>query len=119
MKDEIKEKIRQWYIDDDLISILNYITNLQEQYSELRDDLDGIIEGNIRLQEENKVLKELNVCVGCDNNSDYKSIIDKAIEYNYELQERYCHSALFDDLVASKIYEITEKQLNILKGEDK
>ena len=43
----------------------------------------------------------------------------KAIEYCYELQERYCHSALFDDLVASKIYEISEKQLNILKGEDK
>lgn len=45
--------------------------------------------------------------------------IDKAIKYCYELQERYCHSALFDDLVASKIYEISEKQLNILKGEDK
>lgn len=49
----------------------------------------------------------------------YKQRIDKAIEYCYELQERYCHSALFDDLVASKIYEISEKQLNILKGDDK
>ena len=31
MNDEIIEKIRQWYIDDDLISILDYITNLQQE----------------------------------------------------------------------------------------
>ena len=54
-----------------------------------------------------------------EENVELKKRIQKAIEYNYELQERYCHSALFDDLVASKIYEITEKQLNILQGEVK
>ncbi|MBR5227486.1 MAG: hypothetical protein IKV94_02500 [Clostridia bacterium] len=47
---------------------------------------------------------------------DYKSRCKKAIEYNYELQERYCHSAIRDELVASKIYEITEKELNILQN---
>ena len=33
------------------------------------------------LQEENKILKELNICVGCNNNPDYKSRIEKAINY--------------------------------------
>ena len=47
---------------------------------------------------------------------DYKSRLEKAVKYNYELQERYCHSALYDELVASKIYEITEKELNILQN---
>ena len=32
------------------------------------------------LEEENKKLKELNVCVGCDNNTDYKSRNEKALE---------------------------------------
>lgn len=83
----------------------------------------------LKLQQENERLKEL-----CDkyeeehNNEfkiwkeerydllDYKSRCEKAIEYNYELQERYCHSAIFDELVASKVYEITEKELNILQN---
>ena len=39
------------------------------------------------LEEENNTLKELNVCVGCDNNPDYKSRIDKAIEYIEENTE--------------------------------
>ena len=33
------------------------------------------------LEEENERLKELNVCVGCNNNPDYKSRIDEAIKY--------------------------------------
>ena len=70
----------------------------------------------------NKWLIELNdgkfVDINILNNNyeDYKSRVEKAIEYNYELQERYCHSALFDELVASKVYEISEKNLNILQG---
>mgnify|MGYP003300580292 CR=1 FL=1 len=49
---------------------------------------------------------------------EYKSRNEKAIKYNYELQERYCHSALYDYLVASKIYEISEKNIKLLNGGD-
>ena len=102
MKNEIKEivvddgELIAYYKDgsfqafDTLLQeVLDYITNLQES--------EAYYYGQYK---------------------DYKAKNKKAIEYNYELQERYCHSALFDDLVASKIYEITEKQLNILQGED-
>ena len=43
--------------------------------------LNSILDYIDELEEENKTLKELNVCVGCNNNPDYKSRIDKAIKY--------------------------------------
>ena len=66
------------------------------------------------LQEENKTLKELNVCVGCNNNPDYKTRIDKAIEY---LKNNACFSDKYfcDDL---DTYECKEL-FNILQGSDK
>ena len=39
------------------------------------------------LEEENKTLKELNVCVGCDNNPDYKTRIKELEEENKKLNE--------------------------------
>lgn len=100
--------------------------NVIKMYNDMQNDIDELVIQKARLREENERLKanKLNDYMSKDNTyyKDmliYKSRIDKAIEYNYELQERYCHSALFDNLVASKVYEITEKQLNILNGGDK
>ena len=104
-KDEMKELLENIEIldntdyilhSDKAKRLLDYITNLQEENERLAKDCDM---WNRKYNEE------------FDKNS-------RAIENNYGLQEKYCHSALFDDLVASKIYEITEKQLNILQGED-
>ena len=87
---------------------------IYKRYYEQKDKIKQLEEENERISNLYKTYEEANDLwiKKCDN---YKSKIDEAIEYNYELQERYCHSALFDDLVASKIYEITEKQLNILE----
>ena len=83
-----------------------YIT-LEEDYgtcelenSKLRDKIK-------ELEEENKTLKELNVCVGCNNNPDYKSRIDKAIKL---LKEDY-----FEDGSGNNVEEV----IKILKGEEK
>lgn len=40
------------------------------------------------LQEENKQLKELNVCVGCNNNPDYKSRNEKYKKVINEIKEK-------------------------------
>ena len=56
--------------------------------------------------------------IGLNKGISYKTRCKKAIEYNYKLQERYCHSALYDELVASKIYEISEKNIKLLNGDD-
>lgn len=65
------------------------------------------------LEEENKTLKELNVCVGCNNNPDYKSRIDKAIEILESKKhcERLCGGR------DGKTF--TEQAIDILKGEEK
>lgn len=64
------------------------------------------------LEEENKTLKELNVCVGCDNNPDYKSRIDKAIDYIIERYDYQSH-ALTHTFDKDNVREL----LKILKGE--
>ena len=66
------------------------------------------------LEEENKELKELNVCVGCNNNPNYKSRIDKAIEY---IRSEY---TITDDDVYLALYSsdgTLGKLEKILKGE--
>ena len=90
----------------DLKIVLDYITDLQDKELSLENKIDILESEILQLKADKKYLL------------DYKSRIDKVIEYNYELQERYCHSALFDELVASKVYEISEKNINILQGED-
>ena len=49
----------------------------EEYYNIFKDILDYIT----NLQKENKILKEQNICVGCENNPSYKSRIDEAIKY--------------------------------------
>ena len=96
-------------------SILDYITNLQEENEHEKEHDEKMLKTYKRVV--NLFKKDL---ITMSNlYTEEKSRNEKAIKYNYELQERYCHSALFDELVASKIYEITEKQLNILTGGNK
>ena len=68
--------------------------------------LNSILDYIDELEEENKTLKELNVCVGCNNNPDYKSRIDKAIKL---LEEDY-----FEDGSGNNVEEV----IKILKGEE-
>jgi hypothetical protein len=90
------------------MKIEEYIT-LEKDYgtcelenSKLRDKIK-------ELEKENKTLKELNVCVGCDNNPDYKKRIYKAIEY-IELKSTI-HKTYCLDREEMKVL------LKILKGE--
>ena len=66
--------------------------------------LNSILDYIDELEEENRILKELNVCVGCNNNLDYKSRIDKAIKL---LEEDY-----FEDGSGNNVEEV----IKILKG---
>ena len=111
MKNEIKEKIRQWYIDDDLISILDYITNLQEENERLKNEpltnkisrIDSVVSNIYR------------------ENEDYKSRFDKAVEYMKTiyfslLSNNKNYNNLYIKLLDTKQ---GNKLLNILEGVDK
>lgn len=80
------------------------------------------------IEEENKMLKELNVCVGCEDNPTYKARIDKAIEYIRNNSYKFLYYEETDegqiDLSKCK-YRITplretkvKQLLDILKGSD-
>ena len=87
--------------DNEIKAMYDYIINLQKRNKELEDGFKSTTEElceyaeksdkleirngmlrneNTELKEENETLKNLNVCVGCDNNPSYKARIDKAIE---------------------------------------
>lgn len=66
------------------------------------------------LEEENKTLKELNVCVGCDNNPDYKTRINKAIEF---IKDNASYDEDINRCVDDLIYNECDELLKILKGE--
>jgi len=109
MKDEIKEKIKAYYIGNDINKLLDYITNLQEELKSANESITWWQNRFNALQEENKEIK--NTIDFIDNkykntinyneklieyNQNYKSRIDKAIEYlpkvrrttSYELDEK-------------------------------
>ena len=75
----------------------NYIKVIVEKDNKIKE-----------LEEENKTLKELNVCVGCNNNPDYKTRIDKAIKYIKEGQSMTS---------TKQVYISGVDLLKILKGE--
>ena len=60
--------------------ILDLITNLQEEINKLTAESTEWESKCYDLQKENEILKEQNVCVGCNNNPDYKSRNEKARE---------------------------------------
>ena len=74
-----------YYIDDVTFRDIewNYENNISESLS--YDLAKARIE---ELEEENKTLKELNVCVGCDNNPDYKTRIKELEEENERLKAK-------------------------------
>jgi hypothetical protein len=89
-----------------LLELDNKVYKIPNKVMKAFEDMSDYIND---LKEENKTLKELNVCVGCDNNPDYKSRIDKAIE---ELK-----TANTVDIDSDRLCEIIEYVEFILKGE--
>jgi len=85
-------------------------------YSEMLFNRDKRLIDKIKeLEEENKQLKELNVCVGCNNNPSYKSRIDKAIEY---IEEELNCTPSSNRKEAGLILVDYKKLLKTLKGEE-
>ena len=108
----------------------NYIKELEEENKKLKEEYitlekdygtceleNSKLRDKIKeLEKENNTLKELNVCVGCNNNPDYKSRIDKAIEYIHNNQP------VFELSSKEQLQEWFEKEyyvelLKILRGE--
>ena len=89
---DLGDRIKHFEIDNEI--------ELKEYYK-MKNKID-------ELQQENEILKELNVCVGCNNNPDYKSRCEKAIEYIEKYVSYY-------DMEG----DLRDRLLNILKGEDK
>lgn len=96
-------------IKDSLICLAN--AKLNDTTYEIARDI--VLDYINELQEENRTLKELNVCVGCNNNPDYKSRNDKAIDYitTEQLYTNYSWGK-------SQYAKILKDLLNILKGEE-
>ena len=132
LKDEIKEILdrlknndferdcndgscyKELYLSE-IETLLDYIINLKKEVR-INNDLIPYFKNNEKslkkqitaLQKENEALKELNVCVGCNNNPDYKTRIDKASDM------LVCAYGGNDDYYMERI----KKAQKILKGED-
>ena len=118
----LQEELKEYKMIFDTFSKRPYAHRyLEEKKKELGNkniiglDSEMIYKDYYDLKQENESLKELNVCVGCNNNPDYKQRIDKAINM-LELTEprkKICKDFVN---VNRKRYD---KILNILKGEEK
>jgi len=107
-------------------NLQNKITNLEQEKSidkyktlkKLQEENDILKQENERLQEAIKVAQEFNICVGCNNNSDYKSRNEKAIEYIEKSMNnpQPFYEYLFGD--ENGEVENLDKLLNILNGDD-
>ncbi len=95
MDDEIKEKIKAYYIGNDIDKVLNDITNLQQE--------------NDKLLKENIVIKDVKYTV---DEAIYKSRCEKAIEY--------IKSTTFFGLRSGKTFmsKYLNDLLSILQGEN-
>jgi len=118
MKDEIKE-ILDNLKDIDKTSILknndakillDYITNLQKQIEEYQKALDETMSEKIDLQEEIERQSKAQVILD-DMLADYKSRIDKAVEYIKE------HTDKLKTIRVPKIDFDYNEVLEILKGD--
>lgn len=72
--EEVRELIQ-------IINIMKECANKDEYFEITDEDVKVLYDYITELQEENRTLKEFNVCVGCNNNPDYETRINKAIEY--------------------------------------
>ena len=83
-------------------------------------DLKIVLDYITNLQEENRILKELNICVGCNNNPDCKLRIDKAIEKIHDMYFRIDLNEMHNPSWVGIKLDITSQGnelLNILQGE--
>lgn len=145
MKDEIKEILEGLnhisnsgenasieFNSKDCKLLSNYITNLQEELKSANESITWWTNRFNAVEKENKKLKETNVycnrtdCIGRIKDSrkydsvyqekeDYKSRIDKAIEYLTDKNREFSEDCYY------KVCELTETEdlLNILNGSDK
>ena len=114
MKDEIKEILE--LLNLNRVAISNGICRVKDFMS--REQINKLLDYITNLQEENKTLKELNICVGCNNNPDYKSRNEKAIKY---IRQHSCIVRTKDNDFELDLYlqgNNTEELLNILEGEN-
>lgn len=107
MKDEIKEKIKAYYVANDIDEILDYITNLQEKYKNSQITLAEEWKKRLEAEEKNKHLDNQITTLKQQNNAitkmglDYKSRIEKAINHINEHQlvyiSQYKEMSCFDN----------------------
>ena len=85
-------------------------------------DFEEFYEDRIKeLEEENKTLKELNVCVGCNNNPDYKTRIKELEEENKKLNELVEFNVKTTATLTKRInkaIEYIEKKSSAFNGEE-
>lgn len=122
MKDEIKEildNIKKCcgimqdenfvvYQKQDIIKLLDYITNLQEEIKSANDSITWWSNRFNAVQEENKILKEQQ-----QELERYKNIIDKTVEY----VERLTNGKTSRIDTWENVEFVLETILSILKGE--
>ena len=117
MSDEIKEKIKAYYVANDINEILYYITNLQEENEKLKKQLEYLRSGEYLNQI--KWERDFLQSIVDEKDIDYKSRNEKAIEYIKKHLQMYD----IDDSVGNfDEFEILAKPsvlLNILNGGDK
>ena len=97
---------------------MNKETNIPENVKSILEDINSNILWNYitNLEQENEILKEQNVCVGCNNNPDYKSRIYKAIEYITSEESINTFTTIES---REQWLKVNKQLLNILTGGDK
>lgn len=115
MSEEIKEKIKAYYIGKDIDEILDYIINLQEKIkiyekNQTYGDYVGTVNELAELKEENDRLSvELNE--NMIERNQFLSRNEKAIEFNKKV--------LKESWYGGYEKENATRNINILKGSDK
>ena len=123
--DNIKNKFEDYYVQDivsgnDLKHLLDYITNLQNTIKDHEDTIIDKKECIYVLETTITTLQEEKQCIECDVNNayvwlnDYKSRMDKAIEYIEEHLKTHIDYEDYVECSQEEKYEL----LNILKGSD-
>ena len=103
--------------DKDCKILLDYITNLQQENQELNEENEGL---KIKLALKQFIKHtELNFCKLEDELEDYKSRVEKAVEYNQQvIKDTKDFYRPTEDIIYSgdTLISIAEKNINILNG---
>lgn len=84
------------------------IANAEYEPQQLKDYITN-------LQEENEILKELNICVGCENNPDYKLRCEKAINFINKTKGFIFNE--YEEIITGEVVD-ADGVLNILEGKN-